>query len=91
MRRSLLAVALLLALVAGCGIPTDGEPRPLADEANVTVDQTTVAPGDTITGEITGTNIVSEGAGYRPVVLPLGAAVLCLIHFAADRRGQPRR
>ncbi|QYG92771.1 GerMN domain-containing protein [Iamia sp. SCSIO 61187] len=26
-------LALLVALLAGCGIPTDGEPRPLADEA----------------------------------------------------------
>lgn len=40
-------LGLLLALLAGCGIPTDGEPRPLADEANPPAADPEPEAGDT--------------------------------------------
>lgn len=49
MRRGAALLALLLGLlgVAGCGIPTDDEPRPLADETTTsTTEAADVEPGD---------------------------------------------
>lgn len=47
-RRTVLAVLLALALaLAGCGIPTDGEPRPLADETTIPTPDVEPDAGDT--------------------------------------------
>jgi hypothetical protein len=48
MSRSLAALTALVLALVGCGIPTDGEPRPLADETTTTAADPEPDVGDTV-------------------------------------------